>query len=403
MALKAPLAPEDRVRRERRAAAAGLLAVAAICTVSILDPDLPWHLAAARGMLAAGAVPRVDFLSWTMAGKPWIDFEWGSELIFRGLQLFGGTAAMWLFRSAALFALALLFWSLLRLWKVPPLWRAVAVPALAASLFPLYGLRPEIFSTLLFMLELHLLERRRLGVLRLRLAPFVALHVVLYAAWANLHAGFPVGLVLCACYGAGELIEGREARVPAALLAGAAGFLGTFINPYGAGIYAVLLDHWRQLGLLRRVIVEWEPPSFGVRYLAGYWLLLGFSFLGLFLSLVRGGDLPGEHVVVIVFFGLFGARSVRTTKYVLLTVFPLATAAWSRLDLSPRRLRALALVGLLGVPFIAWRGYSWAGRLRFFGWPPPMEAQGPARAFAYLRAQKAALAGLKLYNPYNWG
>jgi hypothetical protein len=382
---------------------AGLLASLALCTVSVLDPDLPWHLSAARRVLETGALSRTDFLSWTMGGKPWIDFELGSELIFYGLLRLGGTPALWLFRTAALFGLLLMFRELLRLWRIPKGWNGAALPALAAALVPLFGLRPEIFSLCLFMLEFLLLERRRLGLPGPGDRLFVALHLAFYAVWANLHAGFPAGLLLCFCYGVGGLIARREPAAAVPLAACAAGFLGAFANPYGAQLYAVLLDHWRRLDALHHLIEEWKPPSLLLNYLTGYWLLIVFSFAGLLAALRGGLDLPVEHVALIVVFGLFGSRSIRTTKYAMLVIFPLGLSGWASLALSPRRLRALGLAAAAAVPFIAWRSLNWAGSVRVFGWPPPMEAHGPAHAVAFLRKEKAALVGLNLYNPYNWG
>ena len=383
---------------------AGLLAAGALCTVSVLDPDLPWHLSAARQFLRTGAVPRADFLSWTMAGKPWVDFELGSELVFYAVLKAGGTPALWLFRSAALFAVLLLVRELLRLWKIPRAWNGLALPALAAALVPLSGLRPELFSLLLFMIEFILLERRRLGLPGPGGRAFVLLHAPLYALWANLHAGFPAGLLLCVCYAAGALADRRSAAAAAApLAAAAAGFLGTFANPYGPQLYAVLLDHWRRLDALHHLIEEWKAPSLLLGYLAGYWALTAFSFAGFLAALREEEAPPVEHLALIVVFGVFGSRSIRTTKYALLALFPLGLAAWTRLRLPPKRARALGLAGLAAVPLIAWRSLSWAGSVRVLGWPPPMEAHGPAHAIAFLRKEKAALSGLNMYNPYNWG
>ena len=400
--VRLPMPPEARdVRRLVRPGA--LLATAALCGVSILDPDLPWHLSAARRLLETGAFPREDFLSWTMGGKPWVNFEWGSELVFYGLVRLGGTPLLWLFRSAALFVVVGLFVGLLRLWKIPDRWGVLAAPVLTAALVPLFGLRPEMFSLIFFMLELHLLERRRLGAPGPGAGLFLALHLGLYAAWANLHAGFAAGLMLCLCYGAGELLSRRERRVPLPLLACAAGFLGTFATPYGGRLYVVLLDHWRHLEALRNLIEEWKAPSLLLRYLTGYWLLIAFSFAGLLLALRRGSVPPAEHAAALVAFVFFGAGSIRTTKYLLLLLFPMGLAAWTGLVESPARRRALGLAAALAVPFIAWRGFTWPGNLGVFGWPAPMEAQGPSRAIAFLRAEKSVLSRLRLYNPYNWG
>ncbi|MFI5346911.1 MAG: hypothetical protein ACHQ51_11105 [Elusimicrobiota bacterium] len=391
------------VPRRRLLIAASALAVLALGSVSVLDPDLPWHLSAARHLLETGAFPHQDFLSWTMAGRPWVDFEWGSELVFAGLLRLGGSPALWIFRSVALCGVIAAFVELLCLWKIPEEWRFSAAPLLTAALVPLFGLRPEIFSLLFFMLELHLLERRRLGARGPGDGAFLALHLGLYAVWANLHAGFAAGLLLCLCYGAGEAFVRRGRRIPVPLLAGAAGFLGTFANPYGAGLYAVLSEHWRQIETLRRLIEEWKAPSLLLHYLTGYWLLFAFSFTGLLLALREGEELPPEHAFVAVAFVFFGARSIRTTKYLMLLLYPMGLSAWATFVIRPARRRALALAAALAVPCVAWRGFTWAGSLRVIGWPAPMEAQGPARAIAFLRAEKTALSSLNLYNPYNWG
>jgi hypothetical protein len=396
------VAISDR-RLQRFLRPAGVLVTLALCGVCVLDPDLPWHLSAARRLIETGAFPHQDFLSWTMAGKPWVNFEWGSELILYGLLRLGGTPALWLFRSAALFGVILLFVALLRLWKIPGQWGILAAPVLAAAIGPLFGLRPEIFSLLFFMLELHLLERRRLGAPGPGNGLFLALHLVLYALWANLHAGFAAGLMLCFCYGAGEWLARPGWAVPLPFLACAAGLLGTLANPYGDKLYFVLFDHWRRIAELRRLIEEWKAPSLLVDYLTGYWLLILFSFAGLVSALRRGFVLPLEHLAVVVAFVLFGAGSIRTTKYLLLLLYPMGLAAWASMPLALPRRRALAAAALLAVPFIAWRGFVWRGSARVYGWPAPMETQGPARAIDYLRANKAALSGLRFYNPYNWG
>ena len=391
----------DRARDVLRGA--GLLAALALSGVSILDPDLPWHLSAARRLVETRALPRADFLSWTMGGKPWVDFEWGSELAFYGLERMGGSAALWLFRSAALFGLTLAFLGLLRLWKLPKIWEALAAPALAGALFPLFGLRPEIFSLLLFMLEFHLLERRRTGRLKIGAGRFALLHAGLYAAWANLHAGFPAGLLLCACYGLGEMFSRPEETVPLSFLAAGAGLAGTLATPYGPGLYAVLFEHWRHVGSLRRLITEWNAPTFFQAYLTGYWLILVAAFAGLLAASVRGQSLPAEHVAVVVAFAFFGSRAIRGTPYAILTAAPLGLWAWSRLSLPPISRRPVLLAALVAAVVVPWRGYHWARDMRFFGWPEPLAAQGPSRAVEFLRREKAVLAGLKMYNSYNWG
>ncbi len=378
-----------------------LLFSLAMCLGPLANPDLPWHLAVGRRIWAEGAVPRTDYLSWTMAGRPWADFEWLTQLLFYGLDAAGGMTALWAFKALQFGALALLFAALLRLWGLSKTWVGLAVFSLIATLRIFIQIRPENASLLLFTLQLLVLEARRLGRLRLSDGALLGAHVAAYALWANLHAGFPMGLALCACYGLGELWSGARMGRTSPLLWAAAGAAGTCLNPYGPRLYAVLWEHWQDLSSLRSLINEWSAPRLGG--LHGYWLLLLFSLAGFIASAARRAPLPVEHVLAALLFGLWASRSLRTTAYLILLVFPLGLLAWSRLP-SPDWWRR-ARPWLLGA-FFALAAWNTAGAMRRTDYlrviKPPTNLE-PEAAVAYLRAEKAALGDLKLYNPWDWG
>src|ERR1044071_6565812 len=46
------------------------------------DGDVSWQVAAGRWIVENARVPSIDPFSFTMAGKPWVAFEWGSEVIY---------------------------------------------------------------------------------------------------------------------------------------------------------------------------------------------------------------------------------------------------------------------------------------------------------------------------------
>ncbi len=60
-------------------------ALAAFC-LPIVNPDVFWHLSAGRWMAEHGGFPRADWLSATMAGRAWADFEWLAQLLWYGLE-----------------------------------------------------------------------------------------------------------------------------------------------------------------------------------------------------------------------------------------------------------------------------------------------------------------------------
>src|SRR2546426_236819 len=45
------------------------------------DSDTGWHIRNGEAILSAGAVPRADRFSYTKAGKPWVAWEWLSDVI----------------------------------------------------------------------------------------------------------------------------------------------------------------------------------------------------------------------------------------------------------------------------------------------------------------------------------
>lgn len=84
----------ERVGIRHWVLAAVLATVFALALSPATDPDLFWHLATGRWILAHHSVPRVDPFSWTVPGRRWIAHEWLTEVAFQGLHRAGGWAAL---------------------------------------------------------------------------------------------------------------------------------------------------------------------------------------------------------------------------------------------------------------------------------------------------------------------
>ena len=52
--------------------------------------DLAYHVKAGELMVAEHALPRTDVLAWTTAGRPWLDQNWGAQLVMYGIWRLGG-------------------------------------------------------------------------------------------------------------------------------------------------------------------------------------------------------------------------------------------------------------------------------------------------------------------------
>ncbi|HVE13561.1 MAG TPA: hypothetical protein VNI01_09225, partial [Elusimicrobiota bacterium] len=376
--------------------AAALAAAAPMLAMPIGDPDLWWHLSAARRMLDTWSFPRADWLSFTRAGAPWVDFEWLSQLALGGAWGAG--------RMAGLLALkiALLLWAGwwlergMRARGVRAPERAAALALCAAAMIPRSDARTELFSFVFFA-----------ALTRRDEAPRPAPAAGLFALWANLHAGFAYGLLFLGALAAGRLWEAfgparrrtamGEAR--SALAALGAAVAGTLANPYGWGVYRVLARHAREVGSLPGLIAEWGPLSLRRPPHWPAWAALACAVW----VLTRPGPAarrprPGR-LLCLALLGLAAWRHSRAAPY-----FCLLAAPWCVPELlagagAPAALRSAgaaaflaagAGLGLkLALPLGAFRAAWHAGYL-------------PLESAAYL-ARRPELARRNVYNPWGWG
>ena len=73
----------------------GWLLAAAVLSLPVLlypmaNPDIFWHLQAAKMIVSSGALPQSDFFSFSLLGTPWVNFEWLIQLIYYGFHQAAG-------------------------------------------------------------------------------------------------------------------------------------------------------------------------------------------------------------------------------------------------------------------------------------------------------------------------
>lgn len=166
--------------------------------------DIWWHLAAGRLIAGGGGIPRSDPFSFTAEGVEWIDHEWLFQLLTYGIHSLGGPLGLVLAKTALILAAAAVVYRFIR--------RETSLPPAAAALFLLpfflagrdrFIVRPELFTLLFSAILLDALFRtriRRATVGDLWWIPFI------FVAWANLHGGMIVGLVLLGLFLLGRLM-----------------------------------------------------------------------------------------------------------------------------------------------------------------------------------------------------
>jgi hypothetical protein len=123
--------------------------------------DLAYHVKAGELMVEQRSVLRSDPLAWPTAGGPWLDQNWGAQLLLYGIWGVGGFALVAV--ASALCTVAA--WGLVvaACRRHTASLRLVAGAVLAGYLaaMPAFSARPQMFSVLLFAVQLYLLEVAR--------------------------------------------------------------------------------------------------------------------------------------------------------------------------------------------------------------------------------------------------
>ncbi len=285
------------------------------------DGDVGRHIRLGLYMLRTGAIPRVDHFSHTMAGRPFVPYEWLSEVAYALAWRGAGLAGVALL-AALLFALAtwVLYRTTRRLGVAGPL--ALVFGALAFRLEALHLLpRPHLFTTLLAAVTAGLLlDFSRTGAAR-RLWPIP----VLMLFWVNLHGGFLVGFMLLGVFLLDEAMgliwrwRGHEGEVGLApqhalrlrtlLAATGVSLAATLANPAGWRIWAHTLGYLR-IDFLVNATQEYASPDF---HSAAMLPFLAAVLLGLLLAL--GGRARPRRADAMLFLlwtaaALYSARNI---------------------------------------------------------------------------------------------
>jgi hypothetical protein len=155
----------------------------------VVDPDLWWHIKAGEGILATHHWPTADPYSFTVAGQPWIAYEWLGEVLLAATNRLAGLRgldALLILLGCTVLA-ALYAFATLRSGNSKAGFVATAVLIILAT--PSFSLRPQMLGYLFLILTLIAMERFRQGKRKaLWLLPF------LFLLWVNTHGSFVIGM-----------------------------------------------------------------------------------------------------------------------------------------------------------------------------------------------------------------
>lgn len=265
------------------------------------DPDLWGQIRFGQDFLRHGRVLDYDPYGYSAPGHLWQDYEWLAQVVMALVYNAAGVVGLklWKFVCTALSVIFIVDTEAET--GAPPHIQTAVLLLASIGLVLVMQFWAQVFTTVLSAALLSLLVRDNYR----RAAP-LWLAVPMMAVWANLHAGFFIGLAMLAVYsGVTTLVDLSEGtgwnhglRLGAVTVAAT---IATLVNPYGVGMWEAvgrtLLEPYK-----RAVINEWQPMLFTMVqqwdqarsgiffYVAVIALVVGLA--AAFAITPRGRDLP---------------------------------------------------------------------------------------------------------------
>jgi hypothetical protein len=355
--IQAPVEPLPLSRRHLSLSGLWAVVAVAIPFLALLAPklstiDLAYQIRAGDIMLRTHHLLATDVFSFTSAGQPWLNQQWGAQVVFALLYRLGGWPLLVVVRALLAAGIGGLVYLACRARGAGIKPAAGLTLASFALWMPGAILRPQLFGLLLFALTLWILSDRERNPGRLWWIPAIVM------VWANVHGSFVlapvlVGLAWLEARGGKERpgLAGRLVRV---------GLLSTVaanINPYGVRVwrYAVGIPTNR---IIADTIQEWRPPT--IRTEVGLAFFISVAVIAVLLARSRRAA-PWPPLVALGVFFLLGLFAVRGIYWWALAVPPVMVGLLPHLrkrtvreTRSPVNTALAAMVVLLAVLFLPW-------------------------------------------------
>lgn len=238
-----------------------------------LDSDLGRHITLGNYILANGAIPDSNILSYTKPNEPRPPYEWGSQvLIALANKYLGLDGVILLFAIIIALSFPLTYQNSIKNNRTPVISFLLVIIAIAAS--SIHWLpRPHVFTFLLLAIWTDQLQKARLSK-----TSSLFIFPVLMVIWANLHGGFVFGLLAWLAYFAGAIWEkiARAENDNSNLLRftqiGLYSIPATFITPDGWNNWKGVLGN-NSIYILKNT-QETNPPNFLLPEMWPFLLLL---------------------------------------------------------------------------------------------------------------------------------
>lgn len=376
-----------------------VLVVVQLAENNLADTDLWWHLRNAQFLFANHRFPNFDTYSFTVAGRPWMNYEWLGEIPFYAAWRVHGLEGIEFLMLTVLVVifLGVLYLCYLRSLHIKASALACWVAVVLATVN--FGSRTILFGYGCLVILLVILERFRVQKKsRLWVLP------ILFCVWINTHGSWSLGIIVLGIFISSGFVEGQWGNVKAIrwspqqlrrlIMAFGASCLALLANPFGNRLIVYPLDMAFRQRLGVAAVEEWGSVDFhGPR---GKVVLVVLA--GLFLTaLVTRHQWHLSDLLLTLFAFDCGLSHERFLFFAGIIVAPVVADLLQfvpryRPEIDKYWLNAVMIVGMLA--FVAHR-FPTPEQLEF-----QVAAEYPAEALPYL--QPHTLSG-NMLNFYSWG
>ena len=387
-----------------------LTTCAAVVTLNrLVDPDLFWHMRGGKDILRAGKAVLPDTWNYLFQGGIWINQQWVTEVLFFKCYDLAGFWGLMAIKGIVVTSVAMLI--LLMLKDSHPIVRFSSASIFIGCDWAYFLYRTHLFSFLCMAILLYLLER----VPSKKRLPWIA---VLFAAWANLHTVFGLGLMVLGCHAGVRWLEGIVSGPPSdgvpprlaerwridlwEWLSIPLACCATLLNPFGTGVWKAVFSTFGNTESF--LVSEWWPiwrHSQG-QLLGFYAFILALAVLiCLFPRHIHWPSLVSSTLILIM-----AVKHARFTSDMILPAIPLfAKLAGAALDKAGERWDLKRLDAAL--PTVAAALFSLS--VLAFSYTAAHPLTVPSKAMRYDYPVKAArwlqsrgMSG-KIFSEYGWG
>ena len=289
--------------------------VLAALVASLSTVDLTYQLRAGAEILATASIPTTDTWTFTVAGQPWFDQQWGAQAILSAVFQVGGWTGLALLRAGLLGVIVACLFVVARRAGLAD--RGAALVTIGAFIIaaPAMALRPQLFGMTLFAVVLLILSDRRPHPARCWLIPVIVL------VWANLHGSFFLGPLVV---GLAWIADVRD-RVPQPhrlLAVAVVSALAACVTPFGPAVWTYAASLSVDPFVTQR-ISEWQRTSLGdpagVIYAVSLVAVLGLLW-------VRRAAVRLPMLIWLGVFALVGLYAIRGVAWWGLAIVPVVSA-----------------------------------------------------------------------------